>query len=87
MNTLHDVTEMLNSDLAESITINGVPARCMYSDDDGKYDEPQKSILISSAELIDDTSVFVVRGHTYGALSWNDDGFGAVTVLLGEVLQ
>jgi len=87
MNPLHDVTEILNSDLADSITIDGVPARGIYSDDDGKYDEPQKSLLISSAEPISDMTLFVVRGKTYGAMSWHDDGFGAVTVLLGAVLQ
>lgn len=86
MNTVHDVTEMLNGPMADSITIDNVPARGIFTEFDGRYEEGAKTVMISSIETVTSATVFVIRGETYGAVSWEDDGFGAVTVVLGGIL-
>lgn len=76
---------MNSGELADSVTIDGVPAAGFLLERSGSENELVYVLNVSSSTLITSDSVIVANGKTFGVVSGpHDDGFGNVTVVLGD---
>lgn len=78
-------TFMNPNELADSVTIDGIEASGFLLERSGNEGELVYVLKVASSTDITSESVIVANGKTYGVMSdINNDGFGGVTVILGD---
>lgn len=80
-------TFMNTDELADSVTIDGVEASGFLLERTGNEGELVYVLKVASSTAITSDSAIVANGKTYGVENGpHDDGFGGLTVVLGEPL-
>jgi len=75
------------NEFAESITIDGVEAKGFLLEHSGEYEERVTMLKISATHVVTSESVIVIGTKTHGVIGDPfNDGFGSVTVTLGDPL-
>jgi len=83
---MSDVEALLASAIGEDCTIDGVSDRCIFDKNGGGYEEGVKALILSSNTAVNEASIIIHNGTSYGVVSIDDDLFGERKVILGDVL-
>lgn len=76
---------MNTDELADSVTIDGELVSGFLLEQSGEMEELVNVLKVASSTVITADSVIIAKGKTYGVASGpHDDGFGGVTVVLGD---
>lgn len=78
---------MNSSELADTVTIDGVVTAGFLLDYSGEFEERVNILKLADSHIVTVDSVIVINSNTYGVEGAPvNDGFGAITVVLGKAL-